>query len=423
MDTLIKNGSVSVNEIQLENDKLIVSLRSAFKFSNPELERGFVKWLSEQTMLYLRAHVPYLCLLYVLLSAVTFVYINWFTAGAARENDLAIWQNVVSGLFVSMVVYAYCVGRPSMDKWFPVYSLLSDCMILASITLAAIMCKDQTLHQLAQAVLVVGFLVIFGTGLQRLKPCLTNATIAGVIVVAVVLYNGQQERFQSMMMFYGMVLFGMTLLATAMERSHRIQFLQQCLLEHERARLSELSGHLSAISRQDALTGLANRRRFDEQILAEWERAKRESLPLSLLFIDVDHFKKYNDTLGHQAGDLCLQQVARTLHAVPRRSGDLVARYGGEEFVVLLPNTDANGALHTARRILKVVTALNIPHPQAEIGRVSVSVGCATVCPQAGETVEDLIAWADRAVYVAKERGRNQLVEASDALSPSEVIA
>ena len=167
---------------------------------------------------------------------------------------------------------------------------------------------------------------------------------------------------------------------------------------------------LEQLATHDGLTGIANRRSFDERLATEWKRERRDSSTLSLLMIDIDHFKRYNDTYGHQAGDGCLQQIARVLEQVVFRPGDLVARYGGEEFAVILTATSAEGATIVARRILDRIAALTIPHAADGRGHVTLSIGIATSLPKPEMTQEDLIAGADGALYRAKRAGRNRFV-------------
>lgn len=168
----------------------------------------------------------------------------------------------------------------------------------------------------------------------------------------------------------------------------------------------------------DALTGIANRRRFDDSLATEWRRALREGSKLSLLLIDADHFKRYNDTYGHVRGDSCLKQIAEAALDVVLRPGDLVARYGGEEFAVVLPGTDEIGAKAVAEDICQAVRSRRLPHEGNAPGIVTVSIGCATVIPQRGKTAQDLIESADQALYRAKGRGRNRVVVAGAPARP-----
>jgi diguanylate cyclase (GGDEF)-like protein len=167
---------------------------------------------------------------------------------------------------------------------------------------------------------------------------------------------------------------------------------------------------LQNLSSRDGLTGIANRRRFDEFLDQEWQRAKRKKTPLSLIMMDVDHFKQYNDNSGHLAGDDCLKQIASTLDNQLKRPTDLVARYGGEEFVSILPDTDNEGALHIAKRFRESIAELKIPHSNSSAAdHVTISLGVATITPSPLFSKEDLIKVADKSLYEAKAAGRNQV--------------
>jgi diguanylate cyclase (GGDEF)-like protein len=168
--------------------------------------------------------------------------------------------------------------------------------------------------------------------------------------------------------------------------------------------------YLGKLSSTDGLTGVANRRWFDEQLEREWRRARREHSSLSLLLMDIDFFKAYNDHYGHLAGDDGLRQIAQRLSKCTRRPGDLVARYGGEEFVCLLPDTDAEGALRVANLLREEVEGLNIPHGYSPVAdHVTLSIGVSTLVPVVGQPPLDLIRRADELLYAAKQNGRNQV--------------
>ncbi len=168
---------------------------------------------------------------------------------------------------------------------------------------------------------------------------------------------------------------------------------------------SELYQKLEQLAILDGLTQISNRRHFDQYFDQEWKRAQREQHPLSLLLIDVDHFKLYNDTYGHQAGDECLQQVATAMQQTLKRSSDLVARYGGEEFVILLPNTNAEGAIQVAQEIHNAVQKLEIEHSRSSVSQyVTVSIGISTTIPTLYHRFEALVSRADKALYEAKQQ-------------------
>jgi diguanylate cyclase (GGDEF)-like protein len=196
----------------------------------------------------------------------------------------------------------------------------------------------------------------------------------------------------------------------------KIRALQR--LESMRAKQLEMSRDLATanrelenLSRQDGLTGIANRRYFDSYLLTEVRRGAREKAPVSLILSDVDHFKAFNDCYGHQAGDDCLRRVATALSLSGRRPADLAARYGGEEFAMVLPGTALEGAVDVAKAVSRVIGGLAIPHARSAVAQsVTLSQGIVSLIPQKETTSEDLIQHADQALYQAKQQGRNRYV-------------
>jgi diguanylate cyclase (GGDEF)-like protein len=175
--------------------------------------------------------------------------------------------------------------------------------------------------------------------------------------------------------------------------------------------LQEANRKLELIANLDGLTQIANRRRFDDYLSSEWQRHQREQNPLALILIDIDYFKRYNDSYGHQGGDDCLVRVAQAIAKVPERPTDLVARYGGEEFAVILSNTDKEGAIKIAEAIQEAIALLAISHESSEIStQVTLSIGVVSFVPTTNLESKTVIAHADQALYTAKDRGRNQVV-------------
>jgi diguanylate cyclase (GGDEF)-like protein len=186
--------------------------------------------------------------------------------------------------------------------------------------------------------------------------------------------------------------------------------LQQELRAKERA-LRKANQALQYLARLDELTQIANRRQFNECFVQEWRRLKRDHLPLALLMCDIDYFKLYNDTYGHQVGDECLRKIAKTIDQVVKRPADLVARYGGEEFAAILPNTTTEGALHLASNIQTELEKLRIVHSQSAVNDyVTLSIGISSVVPSTEWSPEALVRVADIALYEAKAAGRNRIV-------------
>jgi diguanylate cyclase (GGDEF)-like protein len=198
---------------------------------------------------------------------------------------------------------------------------------------------------------------------------------------------------------------------------HSARLFQQ-LRQTNRA-LAEANRRLEDLSRTDGLTGVANRRQFEEVFEREWRRALRAHGPLALLMIDIDEFKKYNDRYGHQGGDDCLQKVASTLKGALARASDVVARYGGEEFVVVLPGSNQEQGIATAERLRQRVEQLRMPHEASTVGKtVTISVGVASFHPTEKDKPETLLSAADQALYGAKRGGRNRTCAAVFNASP-----
>lgn len=189
-------------------------------------------------------------------------------------------------------------------------------------------------------------------------------------------------------------------------------------------KIQENISELERLSSLDGLTGVANRRTLDIALNNEWQRAQRENAEISILMIDIDLFKLYNDHYGHQAGDNCLRLIAAKIAQVATRPGDLVARYGGEEFSVLLPGTSSKGASSVATHILDAITSLNITHEKSTVSNiVTLSIGISTLSPNDKLKSRDLVGYADIALYQAKKAGRNQFRISSPIIPAQELSA
>lgn len=203
------------------------------------------------------------------------------------------------------------------------------------------------------------------------------------------------------------------ILNTISKKKMDLEIILQTLIEHGdavEAQWYNKAVEANILATIDNLTQIANRRKLDDYLAEEWARLGRDCLPLSFLLCDVDFFKTYNDTFGHQAGDRCLQEVAQAIAVTVKRPADLVARYGGEEFAVILPNTPLAGALQVGERIRQAIENLCIVQtPSCPNPYVTISVGVATAIPGQGMSIASLIAIADQCLYLAKQRGRNRV--------------
>ena len=174
--------------------------------------------------------------------------------------------------------------------------------------------------------------------------------------------------------------------------------------------LKRQSDLLHSIALLDSLTGVANRRQFEQRLPEIWRHCCRNQYYLSVIMLDVDFFKRYNDRYGHQDGDQCLRQVADAVRAMLKRPGDLIARYGGEEFICILPEAKLSGAMRLAQSMVDAVHALHLEHVESEFGEVTVSAGVACIQPLVALSWKALVEVADQQLYLAKNNGRNQVV-------------
>lgn len=198
-------------------------------------------------------------------------------------------------------------------------------------------------------------------------------------------------------------------IAYATDRQHRESYIQNCIIALNNLELTEQAARLSVLSRQDSLTGLANRRYLDEVLHLEWNRALRVQTAVCIMMVDIDFFKRYNDSLGHIEGDKCLKHIASIISAMACRAGELVARYGGEEFFLLFPSTNEKQARVLVERLMASIRESQIPHPDSDISQyVTISAGIAITIPSDKRGIDMLISEADNALYMAKINGRNQ---------------
>ncbi|HEX5354681.1 MAG TPA: diguanylate cyclase [Aquabacterium sp.] len=262
----------------------------------------------------------------------------------------------------------------------------------------------------------VGLMVVimYGNMVQRLR--FWYAVAFSLMVYAIHIVGVLTVPFFNQRLILPMVaLLGATVVFTlmasyALERDERRQYLLSLRRKNLLQDLSEVQARLQQLSRMDVLTGLFNRRHFQQYLQQTWQRARHGGDMVAIIMLDVDHFKRFNDRYGHPAGDQCLLRVAQALQDKLRRPGDLVARYGGEEFIAVLPHADADMALKAAQRVREAIAELGIPHEDSDTATtVTASVGVATCQARPDLREEDLIAAADSALYKAKQQGRNRV--------------
>ena len=345
---------------------------------------------------------------YIFLGILTWSQVQAYSSPVFLDQNEKVWWVIylMEGVIVAALLSLTRI--PQLDKWYRNYVSLTALMAVATITVGTSAFPDPFFNQHSSYVVILVIAITYGVGGLLLVPaviaCVGAALISFVVIHLLGLwYNwGHFSQYVVLANAVGM------LLCYMLEHRDRIMFLQSEMLGLEKLKLNKLSQELNRLSREDALTGLANRRHFNEVFQQEWDRARRDSRDVALIFVDVDHFKPFNDSHGHVEGDRALSMVGRALKSVLRRPGDMAARYGGEEFVLLLPSTSLDGAREVALHVARSISALKIAHAASSVAsHVTVSMGVASMVPRGDLRGPMLLARVDEAVYAAKHAGRN----------------
>lgn len=333
------------------------------------------------------------------------------TAALSKPLD-----RVLQGLIVlhGISFFALIFWFRTFTPWFVVLSLITPLVLLATGGWSALRGQRSAFFfvaAFAAILLAVVLTHLRNLGLLPTHFLTTDGTQIGSAMEMLLLSFALADRYNAMrrdqVLAQEQTLKAQEeLVSTLREAEHVLE----AKVAERTTELRLLNRKLEALSATDGLTGIANRRHFDATLAAEWTRAARQGHSLALGLLDVDWFKKYNDHYGHQAGDDCLRNVADTLAITIARTGDLVARYGGEEFVFIAPATSAEDALGMARKVCEALQALALPHALSDFGRVTASVGVASIVPDDTKSPQTLIQAADEALYAAKAAGRNRAV-------------
>jgi len=383
----------------------VLKERPFFLYFENDIESRFYAKRAEEYRRLLSVGKLLFLILYSVIAAIaikTFPY-------AVTADDLFVLKYVLVPIGLLLILVVAIAEKPFFQtnyQWLaaPVSTLILFCVLLASITTA----DTNFAQHAAYDVIIIVTIISFGLRVQ-FPVCLLIICLAAVMTILTAVNMSWKIDWFKFLHYYGLGSTITLIIVGLIERQERFAFLQEMIVAHQTVELDRLNRALDRISREDPLTALANRRAFDENLQKEWERAKRDQQAIALLYMDVDFFKLYNDTYGHNIGDVCLRRVAQTIKQALRRPADLAARYGGEEFVVLLPNTDAEGAIDVAQRIIKHIDALALPHSRSKVApHVTLSIGITLMVPRPKSTLTEFLANADAALYKAKENGRHQ---------------
>lgn len=401
------------SESEIRDIQSLLASNIQFRRFRPELEHSFMNHVRDRAQRLSRDSLWLTIALYLVICMISWWQMDRLSTPIYRDANLVVLSGLLlaEGLMLAFVMLIPYL--PYQDRYYRLYASFSSGGTIGVVIYAASAFPEPYFNIFISYWVILTTVVVYAVaGLVTLHT--TFACMIGVALALVaVIWQGMWFDPIYFLVYGGMANAVGILLSFLLQSRDRVTFLQSHLLALEKARLDEYAAEVEQLSRQDALTGLANRRYFDETSSREWGVAGRRGESVAIIFLDVDFFKPFNDTYGHPAGDAVLQQVGRAITGAVWRPADLPARYGGEEFVVLLPDTDLAGASEIASRIELSVAALAIPHGASRVAdRITVSMGVAAMIPDANNSCNALIASADQAAYAAKAAGRNRIIKA-----------
>lgn len=340
---------------------------------------------------------------------ILYLFLSFGIYQVLPTEQVLSWLSYYSWVGIIVLIAWILSFIKKLNQWFDYYVGIGSSAAVAITFILIYVLENGQDNVLFHAAMMYAIVIIYGAVGMRFYTAIIAGWVGGLIGILVSTYlNGDIDwtflnRTYTFSSFLGMTL------AYATDRQHRENYLQNCMIELNRIELMQQAQQLSLLSQQDALTGLANRRYLDETLDNEWRRALRHETPLTIMMVDIDFFKPYNDSLGHLKGDQCLKDIATAISSIAARSGDLVARYGGEEFLLLFPMTNAQQAKIQAERLMNAIKKIAIVHPCSSVSPyVTISVGVATTIPRLNDSISAFVSRADHALYQAKTNGRNQ---------------
>ncbi|MFA3378746.1 GGDEF domain-containing protein [Acinetobacter baumannii] len=340
---------------------------------------------------------------------ILYLFLSFGIYQVLPTEQVLSWLSYYSWVGIIVLIAWILLFIKKLNQWFDYYVGIGSSAAVAITFILINVLENGQDNVLFHAAMMYAIVIIYGAVGMRFYTAIIAGWVGGLIGILVSTYlNGDIDwtflnRTYTFSSFLGMTL------AYATDRQHRENYLQNCMIELNRIELMQQAQQLSLLSQQDALTGLANRRYLDETLDNEWRRALRHETPLTIMMVDIDFFKPYNDSLGHLKGDQCLKDIATAISSIAARSGDLVARYGGEEFLLLFPMTNAQQAKIQAERLMNAIKKIAIVHPCSSVSPyVTISVGVATTIPRLNDSISAFVSRADHALYQAKTNGRNQ---------------
>ena len=364
------------------------------------LEKYFLQHYRDNALNNLKINSVYVAISYLFLGGLVFAQFDKASLGNFTSSYI-----ITAGCLLGVMLLTRLRFLTPYFHWYT--------GVLATVGLVSIMDVAHTIDNpevklAAYASSIYAIIVIYSMSKMRFYVATFWCHLAGVLHLISLNIEQANEPFTNFQAYFVAAnLIGMGI-SYIIEHRERAMFIQSLLLDIDKIEQEKLNKDLQKLSREDSLTGLANRRYFDERLSQEWSRCMREKNSLSVILLDVDFFKQFNDSYGHQAGDHCLVKIAKALKKEASRTGELVGRYGGEEFILLYPNTDADQIQVSLQRIRQRIHDLHILHEASKASHeVTVSIGAATTVPVKSLHPDKLVSAADQMLYKAKGEGRD----------------
>lgn len=382
-------------------NKLITKKLNFLYFSKP-IENIYRKQYRSAAAFEFRYRAPLVLILYA--------FLTW---GVYQNISDLYLKNLWLSLYkwVGIIIFSawLCSFKKSWSKYFDIYMGIGA-LSAVSITFVIINLLTTTYNTaLLHAAMMYAVVIIYAFIGLRFYTAIISGWIGGLVGVFFSNYYNLYIDWTYLIHTYIFSSFLGMSLCYVIDRQHRENYLQNCIIEITQKEISDQAQLLEELSLLDPLTGLANRRYLNRILEAEWTLAIKQQEPISIIMLDIDYFKNYNDSLGHISGDSCLQSIAVALKSITNNHSEIAARYGGEEFLLVFPQTSKEKAEEIANLILYSIKNLEIKHPNSPIcTNITVSLGVVTTIPKPNDLLHEFIEEADKKLYDAKKLGRNQ---------------
>ena len=366
----------------------------------PLLEDAFLEQYRSESRKIFTINSVYVVLIFIVMGGILFYRLPKEEWGFLLECYIA--------LSVILTILITCFQIKWLEAYMDVIAGLATYFGIVVCTMSVLGAESVDMLLASQAGVSLSFIFVYALARQRCFNVGVACCLAGITHLLIAMfYQFPFDIFRFQAYFTGPNLLGLAI-CYMLEHRERTLFLQSQLIELDKIEIESLNADLEKLSQEDSLTGLANRRVFEEVLQKEWNRGQRYDHPLAIVFADVDYFKQFNDLYGHQKGDHCLQVVASVLRQECGRASDLAARYGGEEFILLYAETDQNALVKILERLVQAITDARIPHEHSAVAKhVTISFGAVSIMPSGLSSPSEAIRLADDALYQAKQAGRN----------------